>query len=190
MAQSGDSAVPLLDWLRRQRRANELQLELMGERFDFDGAMQAGQLELAWWAMLRFVTAAARLYLYERGVSPGDGADWVTGTREMLAQLAQLDSRLSDDVWQVLLQPAPTAQQELARAATRGVELANERLQAGLVTREASIRNWANGVRLLREVASGLGIAGADEWYLREGDDSSAALTWYEEVMSQLGQRS
>jgi hypothetical protein len=103
----------------------------------------------------------------------------------MLGRLAELDRPLADTLWRLLLQPAPTSREELARAANHGLELASQRLQAGLVTRDACVRSWAEGVRLLREVAAGLGIAGADKWYLREDDASDAALSWYDEVLSQ-----
>lgn len=184
------AAMPLLDWLRRQRRLNELQLELMTERFDFDGAMSAGQLELAWWAMSRIVTTAARLYLYERGVSCLEGLDAPGNTRLMVERLAALDPGLAEELWQFLLQPAPSTIDGVRRAASVGMRLANERFRAKQLDRDASVREWADGARLLREVAVGLGIAGADKWYLRSDESSAEELSWYDEVIAQLAARS
>jgi hypothetical protein len=183
------AAVPLIDWLRRQRRLNELQLELMTERFDFDGAVSAGQPELAWWAMLRTVAAAARLYLYERGVGCPEGSDWTSNTRAMLEQIASLDPTLANELWQRLLQPAPATMDDLVREASAGLRFANDRFQTEQLDRDATVRGWADGVRLLREVAAGLKIAGADKWYVH-ANDASAGLSWYDEVMAQLTARS
>jgi len=178
-----------MDWLRRQRRLNELQLELMAERFDFDGALAAQQVELAGWAMLRIVVAAARLYLYERGVTCPEASDWTSNTRTLLDHLAALDSELAQELWQYILKPLPATLEDLQREAAGVLQFANERLQAKQVNRDATVRDWADGVRLLREVAVGLKIAGADSWYIR-ADDSDATLTWYDEVMSQLAAKS
>lgn len=183
------AAVPLLDWLRGQRRLNALQLELMIQRFDFDGAVSASQPELAWWAMLRIVTASARLYLYERGVSCPEGSDWTGNIRVMLDQLATLDRTLAEELWQCLLRPAPATMDEVLREASAGIRLANERFHAKQLNRDATVRDWADGVRLLREVAVGLRIAGADKWYIRAEDDAADGLTWYDEVIAQLAAR-
>jgi len=187
---TGATAVPLVEWLRAQRRSNELQLELMTERFDFDGAIAAGQAELAWWAALRIVTAAARLYLYERGVDCPGGLDWAGDTRTMVDRLGALDPSLADELWGCLLQPAPSSIDDVRRTATAIMRLANERFHARQLDRDSSVREWAEGTRLLREVALELQIAGADKWYLRSEDSSSTGLSWYDEVIAQLVARS
>jgi hypothetical protein len=184
------ASVPLMDWLRRQRRLNSLQLELMSNRFDLDGALSAQQPELAWWAMLRIVTAAARFYLCERGVSCPEGLDWPGNTRVLIDHLASVDPALADELWQCLLQPMPAAMAEVERATSAGLRLANERFQVKQLNRDATVRDWADGVRLLREVAVGLHIAGADKWYIRAEDTAAAGLSWYDEVMAQLAARS
>jgi hypothetical protein len=182
------AATPLFDWLRRQRRLNHLQLELMTERFDLDGAAAADQPELVWWATLRIVAAAVRSYLMERGVTCQEGVDWSANTQTLLGELASIDAALADEVWELLLRPAPRATPDLVRASADALQLAITRLGAKQLDRATSIRDWADGVRLLREVAVSLGIAAADSWYLTT-NDVGHELSWYDEVMSHLGTR-
>lgn len=182
------SAVAVIEWLRRQRRLNELQMELMSQRFDFDGAITGCQPEMAWWAMLRTVAAAARLYLYERGVSCSEGLDWTANTRALMDQLAGLDAAFAEELWRRLLQPAPPTMEGVVREAAEAIALVNERLRAKPLNRDASVRGWADSVRLLREVAVGLQIAGADRWYIN-ANDTDAGLSWYDDVMAQLTAR-
>jgi hypothetical protein len=181
--------LPLIDWLRHQRRMNELQLELMAERFDLDGALRAEQLELAWWAVTRIVAASARFYLYSRGINCSDGLDWTGNTRRLLDTLATIDPELAEELWQFLLRPVPLTMDGVRREVAVGIRIASDRFLTKQVDRDATVQQWADGVRLLREVAQGLKIAGADKWYL-SADDSAAGLSWYDEVMAQLTARS
>ena len=59
-------------------------------------------------------------------------------------------------------------------------------LGVAAVSRTEAIRAWAEGVKLLREVARGLGIAESDGWYLHDHTRPGDHLSWYDEVLRTL----
>jgi hypothetical protein len=180
------NAEPLLAWLKRQRRTNEVEMGLMAHRFDLDGALSAGQWELAWRTREVILVAGIELYLRTWGLDPHIGPQHVDRARAVLHHLEQIDGDLADEAWRLLLEDAPIDEAPLRRH----VAAVDHFLQTRLSVRSARSRGdaievWADGVRVLREVGQHLGVAGSAHWYLSETADPAAGLDWYDEVIRQ-----
>lgn len=186
-----DNPESVLDWLRRQRRTNEVENGLMAHRFDLDGALADEQYELAWRTREVLLIAGVELYLRNCGLNTvfvGDHADRIIA---MLRQLTRADRQLADEVVELLAPQAPTDPQELRREIAAVTDFLRDRLRiAAGVSRGEAMRAWADGTRLLRRVGAAFGVAGTDAWYLPEESAQGVRLDWYEEVISHVAQHS
>ncbi|WP_062214972.1 hypothetical protein [Streptomyces sp. NBRC 109706] len=179
---------PLFDWLKTRRRANELQLLCMTYSFDLDGALGAGQPELAWQVRNNFLAFAVELYLLERGNFGPRPADLAEQTCAVMHTLEHVDGRLADEVWELLTLPAPTDDEALRSEITAVRAFITDRLGVPAANRADSIQHWAEGVKVLREISGAMGLAQSDDWYLSDESDLSEGLSWYDEVLGLLEQ--
>lgn len=177
---------PTMTWLRRQRREVELELGLMASQFDLDGALAAGQLGLAWMTRYSLLYTAVDLHLRRRGVECEPLADDADQVCRLMDCLDRLDPALGAEVWLRLEERCPDTEQETRLAVADATRFIAETLGVReAASREAAVRAWADAIRLLREVAHGMGLAQSDDWYLHE-DSSASQLDWYDEVMGAL----
>jgi len=178
---------PAMNWMRRQRRAVDLELDMMAARFDLEGALEAGQWELVWMARQELLVAAAEIHLRGRGVEPVKGADITETTWLLLDRLAQVDAALAQRVWALLEQPAPLTEPGLRAAVDDATAFMVTTLAVpSAVSRDAAVRGWADAIKLLRSVARELGgMAQSDDWYLSDSDPGER-LDWYDEVLGTL----
>ncbi|MBQ1050175.1 hypothetical protein KBX50_17080 [Micromonospora sp. C51] len=175
----------LVDWLRSARRLNGLHLDVMTQAFDLDGGLSAGQLELAWRARQEVLILSAELFLRENGVPYLESYDVVEHTSSVLEALEGVSGDRAAEVWEMRLRAAPTDAAELVADIRRTLDFCGERLGVTSVgSRGATIRAWADSLRLLREVAQDLGVAQSEQWYLRDESAAADHLDWYDEVMA------
>ncbi|MBV1849569.1 hypothetical protein [Catellatospora tritici] len=176
---------PLLPWLQRERRTNVIQEILWIQHFDVDGAVVAGQPELAWRARAAIIVFAAELRLRRWGVYPPSSGDHTATAPSVLRHLEVLDPDLARDTWDLLLRGAPETETELASEIADTRRFLGERLGVPEgVSKVEAIRSWANGLRRLRAASKGLGIGESDGWYLLQRVGREQQTDWYEEVMS------
>src|SRR6185312_5811033 len=112
---------PLLDWLKRQRRINEVQLELMALQFDLDGALDADEPELAWRTLGCLVVAGAELHLRTSGVDPTATSDHAERADRMLTALARFAPATTRELWAVLLGDLPQSPDALRHEIERAL---------------------------------------------------------------------
>jgi hypothetical protein len=179
---------PLVGWLSRQRRTNELQLEVMAQYFDLDGAIASHQPELAWRARECLVVVAVELYLRARDVCYDNWSDRPGRTATLLAALSRIDPALGDKAWELVLAPLPATDDARSDGIRRTLDLLGAHLDLPAASRNEAIRVWADGVRVLREIARWLGLAQSDGWYLTGESAAEDQLDWYDEVISQLAE--
>lgn len=180
-----DNVEPLLDWLKRLRRINLAQLGLVDSHFDLDGALAAGQPELAWRTRSVMLVSGIELYLRQCGLDPAAGADHAERVQIMLRHLAMIDSQLAQEAWDLLLQAAPVGTEAMRREIAAAGNFLRDRLSVqSASSRGAAIRVWAEGARLVREIGRILGAAGSGSWYLPEAPVPGAGAEWYDEVIS------
>ena len=177
---------PLVSWLSRQRRTNELQLEVMAQYFDLDGAIASHQPELAWRARECLVVVAAELYLRARDVSYDSWSDRTERTAALLTALTRVDPALGDKAWELVLAPLPAVDDARSDGIRRTLDFLGTHLDLPAASRKEAIRMWADGVRVLREIAQWLGLAQSDGWYLTGESAAEDQLSWYDEVIGQL----
>lgn len=178
---------PIMDWLRRQRRQVELELDMMAFRYDLDGALAADQYGLAWIARQDMLITAVELHLRERGVTPTGWMDHPDRMCTLLRVLSELDPVRGEQAWQHAEAAAPLDAEQLRAAVDRTLRfLTHDLAVASAGSRGDAVLAWADGTKLLREVAAGLGMAQSDDWYLRDGD-GTGQLAWYDEVLAALG---
>jgi hypothetical protein len=176
---------PIRQWLQRNRRTNELQMGLVALYHDLDGALAAGQLELAWRTKDNLIVVAVHLHLRTRNINYSDHGDLAAQAEAMMSVLAGLNERLAVDVWRELLAPAPLDSDHLRTGIERARDLIHVRLGAPH-SREDAIRSWADGVKALREIAHTIGIAQDNSWYVPEQSADADPEHWYEEIMRVL----
>ncbi|MEV0134022.1 hypothetical protein AB0H83_36855 [Dactylosporangium sp. NPDC050688] len=182
MSARGDS---LLEWVKSQRDANAHQQELMSHWFDLDGAVRAGQWELAWRARQGLLMEAIELFLHERGVRLPGSLDVTEQLCIALDAVAALNPALADTLWDLVLRDGPSDELAMRREVDEMLRVVRSELSIPLSDRLDSIEMWADGVRVLREVAAGMRLTGSDAWYLSAADPS-AQLGWYDEVLALL----
>ena len=186
-----DKSEPVLDWLKRQRRTNEVQLGLMAHRFDLDGAMASGQVELAWRTREVILIAGIELHLRMCGLDPSFGTEHATRAQVMLRLLGTLDQSLADQAWGLLVRVMPLDRAGLERELEEIDSFLTHRLSVrSAQSRGEAVRVWADGVKLLRDVGRSLGLAGTDRWYLRSSSGLANQLTWYDEAIDFASQQS
>jgi hypothetical protein len=181
---------PLLPWLKGRRRANSLELDLMIRRYDIDGALDAGQPELAWRTRELILVSGIELFLCYRGFSPVVRDDVVDRAIAVTDRLAKVSRPLAAEAVRLLLQPAPTENASL-RGEMQAVDtFLREQLSiesAG--ARGTAIQVWADGLRVVREVGRALQVAGSGNWYLPEDPDTGDESQWYDEVINHVSER-
>lgn len=176
----------LMSWLKHERDNNQLWLWLMGEKFDLDGASASNQPELAWRAVQNLLLLAVELYLHRRGVRYQDiGDDPADRACVILDTLDSVNNSLAAEAWELLLWSNGA---DLASQVQRIHDFTAERLDVPMASRASTIRAWADGVEMLRDLARGLGLARSDSWYLQEETSPDEQIGWYEEVLSLLDQ--
>ena len=175
---------PLRGWLKWQRRSAELHLDLMALAFDLDGALAAGQHELAWRTRDGILVTGVELRLRELGQAIDDPGDHVARTCELLTALGRLDPARGDRAWELVRRDAPVAEAALHADIDRAIAFVRDDLGvAAAGSREVATRAWADTVRLLREIGQGVGIPQSDDWYLHEHAAPTGDLDWYDAVL-------
>lgn len=173
-----------MSWLTEQRRESQRQQWLMSQKFDLDGALATGQPELAARSCQHVLLMAVELYLCRIGIPYEvvleDGRS--DGALAVMAALRRADGRLADDVWDLVLLPAPESLADVEPQVRRVLDFVAERLGVSAQERSSAIRSWADSVDLLRTVAKRLGLAGSDDWYVHDGGPDD----WYAQVMGVL----
>lgn len=168
----------LRPWLARQKFTTDLRLAQMSAHYDIAGAVDAGQPEVAWLIRRSLLLVAATLHLDDRGVQLTEGWD---ADFTLAEGLGPLESNIADKLWGYLREPVPTRSQVASRLEPTFVFIAEHLGQAR--TRPDAVEAWARDVRLLRTVASSLGLAQSGHWYLPD-QDLDAFDSWYEEVLA------
>jgi hypothetical protein len=164
---------------------NDLQQELMSLSFDLDGALAAGQLELASWARENLLSAAVALFLSQADVSVPDNIKTAEARIGILDRLRSVNPDLARRMEELLVRPM-AADVEGAQEDLSEVRLfLSEKLGVEASTRRAAVTTWAEGVRTLREVAAVLGVAGADSWYLADQTGGSER-DWYDDILASI----
>lgn len=178
----------LVLWLREMRQKNAMQLEIMALHFDLEGALSSGQLELAWYTREGMLMSGVELYLLDLGLTPRATPDRAERTGLMLVLLHRVNAALADAVGKLLDTPAPETTELVAPECEAVREFLRRELSVdSAISRSEATRAWAQGVKVLREVAKGLGLAQADNWYLSDSEDGlENQLDWYDQVMSLL----
>lgn len=174
----------VLDWLKRQRRTNEVQLGLLAHRFDLDGALASDQMELAWRTREVILIAGIELHLRSGGLDPSFGTEHAARIQVMMRLLGKVDQSLAERAWGLLLRTMPAGRAEIEDELTKVDSFLIHTLGVRSVqSRGEAVRVWADGVRLLRDVGRSLGLAGTDKWYLHASSDPASQLSWYDEAI-------
>ncbi|MEU1470970.1 hypothetical protein ABZ434_22405 [Streptomyces sp. NPDC005761] len=179
-------SLPLKGWVRTKRRVNAIELDVMALRYDLDGALDAGQYGLAWWAGQAMLTAAVELSLVESGVELRGQEDPVERACSALDALHRVNPVLAQATWELWLRPQPS-EGEVQRALDEILAFIEQRLGLPWVlSRQQVVMRWAASTSVLRAVAKQLGMAGAEDWYL--GGSDSPDLDWYSDIVATLEQ--
>jgi hypothetical protein len=162
----------------------------MAHRFDLDGALTSDQRELAWRTREVILVAGIELHLRTCGLDPSFGTEHAARVQVMLRLLGTIEPSLADRAWDLLLRSMPTDRDGIERELEEVDSFLLYRLDVRSVqSRSESIRVWAEGVKLLREIGCSLGLAGTDRWYLRASSDPADQLTWYDEAIELASQQ-
>lgn len=179
-----DDVEPILSWLRRERRANVVQEILWIQHFDLDGALIAGQPELAWRARGALLVFGVELFLRSPGLDLPALSDQTDVARIVLRRLAVLDKELAEQAWDLLLRHAPDGEEALRQEVAAVIAFLEHRLGVPAAqSRGEAIRAWADGLKLLRDIGKGMGVVGSDSWYLSDDSAEGAQAGWYDEVI-------
>ncbi|WP_062205626.1 hypothetical protein [Streptomyces sp. NBRC 109706] len=174
---------PIVPWLRRTRRSNEIVFDLVAWQFDIDGALDAEQQELVWRGREGLLLAGTELYLLACGLPLQPQRDQIEHTCAMLDLLARCNPPLASRVWELLRTAAPASIEALREQ----VDVVRAFLEKELsvpaaASCGAAIASWAEGIRVLREMAGAIGLAQDDGWYLHD-TELDEQRGWYEEVL-------
>ncbi|WP_350352830.1 hypothetical protein ABS642_07525 [Microbacterium sp. A8/3-1] len=169
-----DFGTPVHTWLGAQKRRSDLLQVTMSLGFDLDGALEAGQWELAWYTRQTLLEFSLRLFLQERGAE----LDELT---ECAGAFETLNPALADEVWGLLLEDMPSNQSAVQDRIDAALRFIGGRLRLP-DDRPTMIAAWADSVKLLRDVASSIGLANQDDWYLSANDSDD----WYQEIRKLL----
>ncbi|WP_194890866.1 hypothetical protein [Catenulispora pinisilvae] len=178
----------LMERLRTLRRTNTLQLEVMAQYFDFEGAMAAEQPELAWRAREGLLATGIELNLCAVRLAGPPLDDRAEQICALLQSLSQVSPALGATAADLLERPAPGALSAIGQDTAAVIAFVRDDLGvAGVDSRAQAMKAWADGVRHLRDLARVLGLAQADGWYL-PADRPEGHLTWYDDVMNAIAQ--
>lgn len=182
---------PIMTWLSRNRQANRVRYDLVAWQFDVEGALAADQPELAWWARSQLIAAGIDQYLTTSGIPVPLVTDEVDRVCAALALLAQVNPDLARDLRELLTRPAPATRDGIADDVTEARRFLATRMSVrAAASRGEAMRAWADGVRVLREVALGMGLAQSDGWYIPDAESVEQELGWYQQVMDVAGEQS
>jgi hypothetical protein len=181
-----DDPEQLASWLRMRRRQNKLQLDIMALMFDLEGAVEAGQVGLAWSSQETLLMFGLTLNALERGLAVPESSSLVADACAALEALAGVDPAVADRAWQLWLRPLPHPTRLSAGLADTLHFLTHELGMPSMASRGQATKAWADGVDILRRVASVIGLAQSDEWYLPREADDGGKDSWYEDVLAQL----
>ncbi|MGW2116639.1 hypothetical protein [Streptomyces zhihengii] len=177
-------SVPLKGWVRTKRGINALELHIMSLRYDLDGALEAGQYGLAWWAGQNVLTAAVELSLAEAGAELPAQEDPVERACAALDALRRTNPELAGAAWELWLCPQPP-DAEIRRGLDETLAFVEHRLGLPwVVSRQQAVLRWAAGTSVLRAVAKQLGMAASEDWYV--GASDTPDLDWYGEIVATL----
>lgn len=165
-----DFGTPVQAWLRAQKRRSDLLQVAMSLGFDLDGALEASQWELAWHTRQSLLEFSLRLFLQERGAELDELA-------ASAGALETLNPALADEVWELLLEDMPDTEGAVQDRIDAALQFIRGRLRLP-AERRTMIAEWADSVKLLRDVASSIGLANQDDWYLSANDSDD----WYQEI--------
>lgn len=177
---------PLTDWLRNGRGISTLCMEMLAHWFDLEGALEAQQAELAWWTQERLLFIGIRLHIADvTGTDSAKGTDRAEADYGALDALLMLNEELGKEAWCLCSRNVPADLAELKSETQLTVDFLRHKLHVPVGSRTDAIRQWADSAKVLREMARMLGIAGSDEWYLRD-EQADDVGDWYQEVMRSL----
>jgi hypothetical protein len=177
----------LADWLRRQRQMSQMEMWIMADQFDLDGALSANQRGVAWHAQESILLSGIALFVMKSGQDASQAPDTVERACENLDSLARVNPAAAERAWSLWERAMPSAS-DIAQAID--LTLAFVRSDLGILaatSRDAAIKAWAVRVRVLRAVAKPLGVANSDDWYLRSSAAHQEQLDWYDEVLRVTG---
>jgi hypothetical protein len=179
----------VMAWVKAERFINSLDYELMAEFFDLEGALADDELELAWRARERLLTVSVELFVLRRGLQWNTEGQRFDHTTLAVEALETVNPILAREVWDHLLLHAPDTIESARAEVARTLSFVEHKLIGIPVTRRDAIHAWADGTRLLRDIAESMGMAGTDDWYLSM-TETSRRLGWYDEVLGLLSSES
>ncbi|WP_144122628.1 hypothetical protein [Catellatospora sichuanensis] len=179
-------AKPLKTWVKEHSDLNYEHLATMALRHDLDGALDAGQLGLAWWAQQQMLLNSVVLFLADAGITVPWSEDRLDRAMQAMQLLEGLNPALADQVWQRWLAPIPPVD-DLVHEIDRTMELITSGLKVPFASsRDETVIKWATSTKIVRTVAQQLGIAQRDDWYVSDPTVSEPELDWYGEVLKTL----
>lgn len=155
--------------------------------YDLDGARSSGQWEVAWRARDCMLGSAVRLHLRDRNVTQPEPSGLVPRTDAALRTLEEVNPGLAAEAWELVSEEAPADSADLDWRIDATLDFIRDQLGVAY-TREQAVRTWADGVRMLRGVASSIGLAQTDGWYVSEASEPSSTTDWYDEITRNLDQ--
>jgi hypothetical protein len=156
----------------------------MALAFDLDGALAAGQLELAWRTRVGILVTGVELHLRGLGQATDSPADHVQRACHLLTVLTRLTPDRGERAWAHLRRDAPTVETALRADIDQVTAFVRDDLSvAAAASREVAIQAWADTVRLLREIGRGVGIPQSEDWYLHDTTAPTGQLDWYDAVL-------
>lgn len=181
------ATMPMMDWLRDQRRIAQLQNDWMALMFDLEGALDADQSGLIWHTRQSLLITGLELYLRQAGQPVASYQDAGGHACAVMEQLTVCAPALAQKFWTQFNVPAPVDDDQIRAAVASTLALLAEHVGVA-DSRLGSIQSWADQVLLLREVAKSIGIAQSDQWYLSRSTGMTApSMDWYDEVMIVVG---
>ncbi|MEU9509345.1 hypothetical protein AB0D32_24055 [Micromonospora sp. NPDC048170] len=182
MIGSVSEAGQLTPWLRRWERTVKLRQDVMSSMFDLDGALRAGQWELATHACRALLTHSALLALALRDVYVPAFVRREREWRLAIDALADVAPEHAERAWQLYLTPTRTDAEARAHG-SRVLHFVGWCDGSGETALADALRAWADSAHAFRQTCTTLGVPTTADWYLvgpeAQGD-------WYSEVLAFL----
>ena len=145
--------------LKRLRRITDLEQALWRYRFDLDGALSAGQYELAWSSRDQLLIRGLELYLRSSGVGLPVAPDSVQHVCTLMRHLLVIDAAAAAVWWHLLVRDVPSEEATLRQETDESLAFLRDRLGVrAAASRGEAILQWAEGMRRMRDVGQALGV--------------------------------
>jgi hypothetical protein len=177
----------LRDWLKAKSLINDLHRAVMSARYDLDGALDSGQLGLAWRSQENLLHLGLHLYLVRAGVSVTQSLsdERIDRAVHLLESLRRVQPSLCGAAWDLLLRPVPPAERLPAELDRTLAFLQRDLHLPWISSRQETVLRWADDTRVLRALAREFGIAQSDEWYLNSTSPGKPT-DWYGDLVRTL----